>query len=185
MLKLTALVLLIGAGLHTANSSALAMVTDPPRLAVGDLSCTQGGVPCEIRFTGNDNLYPGGPAAQAAVDVAYLSHTQPASVQLYISEFDGSSPRSSPLCTALRPATLFEVLIEGREQQLYAGSLEALARLARTPAEGLLVHAPEGHAHWLPGDREQVTVSIGLDRRADNSYMGCSVQVAFGWLVST
>src|SRR4030088_605292 len=164
MLKLATLILLVSAGLHTANSPAPAMVTDPPRLAVGDRSCVQASAPCEIRFMGNDNLYPGGPPAQSTIELAYVSHTRPASVQLYVSSFDERTLLTSHLCTALRPAALFDVVIEGWHQQLYAGSLDALSRLAGTPAEGLSVPAPQGHAHWLPGDRAQFTLSIGLDR---------------------
>jgi hypothetical protein len=185
MLKIAAVIFLMSAGLHSANGTTQAFVTDPPRLAVGDRSCSKGAAPCHIRFTGSDNLYPGGPPAQSEIELAYLSHSQPASVRLYVSKFDGRSPLSSPLCTALTPAALFEVAVQGQGQRLFAGSLDTLVRLASAPTEGLLVPAPRGHPHWIPGDREPLRISIGLDPSADNSYMGCSVEVAFGWLVST
>jgi hypothetical protein len=185
MLRVATLFVLISAALYSVQSDAVAIVTARPNLTVGDGSCSRGRMPCEIRFTGNHDLYPGGLAARSAVELAYVSHNQAANVQLYVSSFDERSLASTPLCTAYRPAALFDVAIESEKRLLYTGSLDALAQLASTPAEGLSVPAPRGHQRWLPGDREQVLLSIGLNRSADNSYMGCSVQVAFGWLVST
>jgi hypothetical protein len=184
MVRLAGLILLV-IGLHFAPNGALAMAEDVPSLAVGDTSCIQASTRCDLRFAGNDNLYPGGPPALAAVEVAYRSHSQRAAVQLYVAEFEGRSVLSSPLCTATSPATLFNVAINAERHALYAGSLDALARLASTPGGGLFVPAPGGHPRWMPGDGQQVTISIGLDRSADNAYMGCSVQVAFGWFLTT
>jgi hypothetical protein len=105
-------------------------------------------------------------------------------LRLYLQNFQARTAGSLPTCTAANPADRFSVVIRSGGVLVYSGTLAGLAVVAGSAASALSVPDATGMPKWQPGDRAVLSTTVGLDRAANNSYMGCSSHAELAWLAA-
>ena len=151
------------AGLGLTNVSGRAGdCTAPTRLAA-----------CAPLFDGTESLLPGGPPIARSVTVTWQG-ARPSVFGLYVDRFLSRDPRSQPICTAADPAGKLILRVDQDGTPLYQGTLSDFQR----------DHGSASDALHLLGDSGRFTISIALDRSADNAYMGCVASADLVWIAS-
>jgi len=173
--RLATVSIAIGAVILGATQvSAHAFVTGTPTLTT------------QVRGGGFDTapVGPGGAPATELVDVSYHGPATTTAAGLYLANYVSRGSSSGPLCTATSPGDEFILTVTKGDQVLFTGSLDSFSALHSTPKTALSLPGGDGVAgQWASGDSGQVSLSIGLDRTAGNSYMECSPNTQFSWFI--
>lgn len=127
-----------------------------------------------IKDFGASPLYPGGPASTATVRLRYQGG-QAAIVSLVARQRDFAARIPSHLCSASDPEQKFLVALATD------GGFSYVTQLSDFESDGVVVLGQAKAGAWSPGESHLVRLAISLDRSADNSYMGCTADVAFAW----
>jgi hypothetical protein len=184
MVRTAAVLLALAVWLHPIGEAGASIKAAAARLTVQDAACAAAARSCPVRLLESAALAPGGAPARTEAVVSYVGSTTAVEVGLYLQNFEARSLASLPTCTATDPAQRFAVVISSGRHPVFSGSLSLLAAVAANPRSALHLPAPDGRSRWGPGDRTLITATVGLDRAADNSYMGCSSHAELAWLVS-
>jgi hypothetical protein len=151
----------VGVGLTNVSGQA-GDCTAPTRLAA-----------CARLFDGSGVLFPGGPAVERSVTVTY--HGGHASgFGLYLDQFTSRDGRSQPGCTTADPADKLDLAVSQDGRLLYQGTLSDFHREHGTAPDALPLH----------GDSGRFTISVAMERSADNTYMGCVSTTDLVWIAS-
>jgi hypothetical protein len=181
LIKIAVPLFLLAAWLHPLTDAAASMRSAATRLTVRE-ACSSAAHHCSAQL-GAVALAPGGAPARTESEVSYQG-SSPVAVRLYLRNFEARSLASLRTCTAANPARRFALVIRSGASLLFSGSLAQLASDAADPHSALQVPAPDGRSKWRAGQRALVTTTVGLERAADNTYMGCSSHAELAWLVS-
>ena len=158
-----------GAGLAADSGVGLTNVTGQG----GDCTAPTRLAACAPLFDGTGVLFPGGPAVERSVTVTY--HGGHASAfGLYLDQFTSREARSQPGCTTADPADKLDLAITQDGRLLYQGTLSSFHREHGTAPDALPLH----------GDSGRFTISVAMERSADNSYMGCVSTTDLVWIAS-
>jgi hypothetical protein len=181
--RLAAVVAGLAAAVVAVNAQA-AFSGGVPTLTQSGSGCTTvaGGQTCGDLFAGAGRLAPGGPAEVRQAVLTFNGSSSSRSAGLYLEHFASRGAGSAPVCTAADPASKFDFTVSAEGQTLYQGTLAGFAATHVDPASRLALPGGSGRLdRWAPGDTVAVTLSVSLDRSADNSYMGCSTDTQFTW----
>jgi hypothetical protein len=129
---------------------------------------------CATLFGGSATIFPGGPAVERSATVTWHGGSHPSSFGLYLDRFSGRDARSQPGCTAADPADKLDLAVSQDGVLLYQGTLSSFNRDHGTAPDALK----------LRGDSGRFTISVALERSADNSYMGCVSAADLVWIAS-
>lgn len=177
-LKVAPLLLAAIALLHTGAGDGLAAdsglgLTNVSGQA-GDCTVPARLTACATLFDGSATIFPGGPAVERSVTVTWHGSTRPSSFGLHLDHFSSRDARSQPGCTAADPAAKLDLAVSQDGVLLYAGTLSGFHR----------EHGAAPDALPLRGDSGRFTISVAMDRSADNSYMGCVSTTDLVWIAS-
>ncbi len=165
-LALAVVALLHGAfpdGLASEGGVGLTDVSGGP----GDCAAPVRQAACATLFDGSEVLFPGGPAVERSLTVAWHGGGPAASLGLYAN-------RLSTRCAAVNPAEKLDLTVRQDGSLLYQGTLAGFAQEHGDAPNALVAH----------GDSGRFTIAVALDRLADNRYMGCSSTADLVWIAS-
>jgi hypothetical protein len=132
---------------------------------------------CSGLFDGEQALYPGGPSQSASLTLDYQGTRPAAHAGLFLRHFVSRATGSDAACTAADPASMLRLTVVRDGSAVFDGSLSALAAHADSAGMASIGRlAAGGTAH--------LTVTVSMDRAADNSYMGCLSKADFVWLAA-
>lgn len=157
--------------------------------AAGDCTSPSQSAVCATLFpAGASPLYPGGPAEKAQVTITYRASNATSSFGLYLSKFAARAPQSAAVCSAADPASMLDLTVRQGATTIYQGSLSAFAAAHSGPTS--MLHLAGGHDgsgaadRWQNGDSSSFSISVALDRAADNAYMGCASTADIDWMAA-
>jgi len=172
-LALAAIALLHGAfadGLASEGGVGLTDVSGQP----GDCTAPSRQAACATLFDGRQLLFPGGPAAERSVAVAWNGSRPAAALGLYVDNFSSRNSRSQAGCTAPDPASRLDLTVTQDGRAIYEGTLSDFAQN----------HGSATTALRARGESGRFTIAVSLDSAADNSYMGCVSTADLVWIAS-
>lgn len=177
--------------LHQLTASFAAAPIGLTNVAGAGADCTTpaANAVCAALFpAGASPLYPGGPAQSAEVTVTYHASSPTASFGVYLTNFSARAAESAPYCSASDPASMLDLTIRQGARTIYQGTLSAFALTHSAPTSMLhLAGGRDGAGsldRWHDGDSSTFTISVSLDRAADNAYMGCASTADIAWLAA-
>jgi len=132
---------------------------------------------CSGLFDGGQALYPGGPAEAASLTLDYRGTKPAAQASLFLQHFVSHAPGSDSACTAADPAAMLLVSVVRDGSSVFEGSLSSLATHADSASMASI-------GRLAAGGVANLTVTVKLDRAADNSYMGCVSKADFVWFAA-
>jgi hypothetical protein len=132
---------------------------------------------CSGLFDGGQALYPGGPAETASLTLNYQGSKPAAQAGLFLQHFVSHAPGSDAACTAADPAAMLRVSVVRDGASVFEGSLSSLA--AHSDSAGMA-----SIGRLAAGGFANLTVTVKMDRAADNSYMGCVSKADFVWFAA-
>lgn len=121
-------------------------------------------------------LLPGDTVTTTA-SVAYVGTGRASELGIEAVHFLSRSPASDPSCTAADPASKLTLTVRTAGSILFEGTMTEFARSHGSPDAMLALPGP-----WISGRAHAVTITVGLDRAADNAYMGCVSRADLNWL---
>jgi hypothetical protein len=132
---------------------------------------------CSSLFDGGQALYPGGPTESASLTLDYQGSKPSAPAGLFLQHFVSRAPASGATCTAADPAAMFRVTIVRDGATVFDGSLGSLA--THSDSVGMV-----SIGRLAAGSTSNLTVTVGMDRAAGNSYQGCVSKADFVWFAA-
>jgi len=132
---------------------------------------------CSGLFDGGQALYPGGPSETASLTLDYRGSKPAAQAGLFLEHFVSRAPGSDSACTAADPAAMLLVSVVRDGSSVFEGSLSSLATHADSASMASI-------GRLAAGGVANLTVTVKLDRAADNSYMGCVSKADFVWFAA-
>ncbi|HEY8738677.1 MAG TPA: hypothetical protein VIO62_16730 [Candidatus Dormibacteraeota bacterium] len=176
--KLAAAVAAIGTA-ALASSASAGLNPGGGALVQRGAQCSSAGLTqvCTGLFDGGQALYPGSPSESASLTLDYQGTKPAAQAGLFLEHFVSHSSGSDAACTAADPASMLRVTVLRDGSVAFQGSLSALATHADSAGMTSIGRlAAGGTAH--------LTVTVSMDRAADNSYMGCVSKADFVWFAA-
>lgn len=173
----------IGVAAIAAGSTAQATFhSGPVALTATAAGCSQGaaGSECSRLFDGGQVLYPGSAPITRNVSVSYSGDRSSSEAGLYLTHYATKATRSGSTCTATDPGSMLNLLISENGIVLYQGTLSAFAAAHADPSTLLALHG----GHLSPGAVLTLTMSVSMNRAADNAYMSCATDTNFAWFAS-
>ena len=157
------------------GSALLMLIGQANPFVQGQMTLTQLDQPSSL--FGSQLYLPGGPDQIDTYRLRLGGPVDSTRAGLYVTNFDSRAAGSSPVCTAPDPSAGFDITITEGGDQLYQGTLSALAQAHSSP-QSLL---PLASGHLARGSVTTVSVALHLDQAAGNDYMGCSVSASLAW----
>jgi hypothetical protein len=176
--KLAATVAAIGAAAFATTGSA-GLHPGGGALVQRGAQCSSAGLTqvCSGLFDGGQALYPGGPSQSASLTLDYQGAKPSAQAGLFLQHFVSHTSGSGATCTAADPASMVQLTVVRDGSVVFAGSLTALA--AHADSAGMT-----SIGRLAAGGTAHLTVTVSMDRAADNSYMGCVSKADFVWFAA-
>ena len=132
---------------------------------------------CSGLFDGGQALYPGGPSQSASLTLDYQGAKPAAQAGLFLQHFVSRASTSDASCTAADPASMLRLAVVRDGSAVFEGSLSALA--GHSDAAGMA-----SIGRLAAGGTAHLTVTVSMDRAADNSYQGCISKADFVWFAA-
>lgn len=176
--KLAATVAAIGAAAFATTGSA-GLHPGGGALVQRGAQCSSAGLTqvCSGLFDGGQALYPGGPSQSASLTLDYQGAKPSAQAGLFLAHFVSHTSGSGATCTAADPASMLQLTVVRDDSVVFAGSLTALA--AHADSAGMT-----SIGRLAAGGTAHLTLTVSMDRAADNSYMGCVSKADFVWFAA-
>lgn len=135
------------------------------------------GSECSRLFDGGQVLFPGSAPITRSITVSYAGDRSSTEAGLYLTHFTSRATRSGAGCTAADPGSMLTLTVSLGGTVLYEGTLSAFAATHADPTTLVTING----GRLNPGQAVTLTMSIAMNRAADNSYMGCASDTNFAW----